>query len=164
MPRGDHSRDPALKLQSTRSTYFECVGSRKQTAAPEVRRQPPILASTSGLKLPPPPGPHTSPLLTLSWEQKSGTRSPHGTKRAWNEVTQSKAGAPGTGKSWGLYLCKIFFFGGGFLGCTHIMWGGSQARGPMGAAATSSRQRRILNPLSEARDRTHNLMVLSRNP
>ena len=26
----------------------------------------------------------------------------------------------------------------------------------------SSRQRQILNPLSEARDRTHNLMVLSR--
>ena len=60
-------------------------------------------------------------------------------------------------------------------------YGGSQARGPIGAVATglrqshsnqdpshvcnlhhSSRQRRILNPLSKARDWTRNLMVPSR--
>ena len=44
-------------------------------------------------------------------------------------------------------------------------YGGSQARGLIGAVATdlhhSSQRRRILNPLSEARDRTRNLMVPS---
>ena len=45
-------------------------------------------------------------------------------------------------------------------------YGSSQARGQIEAVATSlhhnSRQRRILNPLSKARDRTRNLMVPSR--
>ena len=44
-----------------------------------------------------------------------------------------------------------------------VTYGGSQARGLIGATAAglhhSSRQRRVLNPLSEARDGTHNLMV-----
>ena len=64
---------------------------------------------------------------------------------------------------------------------TPTAYGGSQARGLIGAVATglhqshsnaasesrvcdlhhSSRQRRILNPLSQARNRTRNLMVLS---
>ena len=43
---------------------------------------------------------------------------------------------------------------------------GSQARGRIGAAAAglhhSSRQRRILNPLNDARDQTRNFMVPSR--
>ena len=47
-----------------------------------------------------------------------------------------------------------------------MAYGGSQARGLIGVSAAglrhSSQQRRILNPLSEARDRTHNLMVPSR--
>ena len=54
-------------------------------------------------------------------------------------------------------------------------YGGSQARGQIGAVATGLRQSHsnvgsepqlmqhgILNPLSKARDRTHNLMVPSR--
>ena len=44
-------------------------------------------------------------------------------------------------------------------------YGGFQARGLIGAAATSlhhsSEQRPILDPMSKARDRTHNLMVPS---
>ena len=58
-----------------------------------------------------------------------------------------------------------------------MAYGGSQARGPVRAVATSlcqshsnagsdlhhsSRQRRILNPVIEARDQTCNLMVPSR--
>ena len=47
-----------------------------------------------------------------------------------------------------------------------VTYGGSQARGPVGAVAPglyhSSRQRWILNPLREARDQTLNLMVPSR--
>ena len=46
-----------------------------------------------------------------------------------------------------------------------VAYGGSQARGPIGATAAgiyhSLQQRRILNPLSDARDRTRNLMVPS---
>ena len=42
-------------------------------------------------------------------------------------------------------------------------YGGSQAKGPIGAVAASlhhpSQQRRVLNPLSEARDQTHNGFV-----
>ena len=63
-----------------------------------------------------------------------------------------------------------------FSRATPAASGGSQARGLIGAIATglhhshsnagsklhhSSRQRRILNPLSKARDRTRNLMVRS---
>ena len=57
---------------------------------------------------------------------------------------------------------------------TPVAYGGSQARGPNGATARatpdlscvydlqhSSQQRQILNPLGEARDRTHNLLVPS---
>ena len=73
---------------------------------------------------------------------------------------------------------RLFFF---FLGPHPEAYGGSQAKGQIGAtaaglhhshrpqqhqiratsAAYSSRQRRILNPLSEATARTHNLMVPS---
>ena len=55
-----------------------------------------------------------------------------------------------------------------------MAYGGSQARGLISATAVpdlsricdlhhSSRQRQILNPLSEARDQTHNLTVPSQN-
>ena len=65
---------------------------------------------------------------------------------------------------------QIFFFGP-FM-ATPVAYGGSQARGPNGATVRatpdlscvydlhhSSQQRQILNPLGEARDRTHNLTV-----
>ena len=67
-----------------------------------------------------------------------------------------------------------------FLWATPTAYGGSQARGRIGAVAAglaratavqdpsrvcnlhhSSRQRRIVNPLSKGRDRTRNLMVPS---
>ena len=52
-----------------------------------------------------------------------------------------------------------------FLGCTWAAYGGSQTRGLIRAIAAdlhhSSGQCRILNPLSETRDQTHNLMVPS---
>ena len=82
-----------------------------------------------------------------------------------------------------LNLCSFFF---PFSRATPMAYGGSQARGLIGAVATrptpqpqqcqiqaasatscvcdlhhSSQQRRILNPLSKARDRTHNLTVPS---
>ena len=69
---------------------------------------------------------------------------------------------------------------GFFLGGTPVAYGGSQARGPIGAIAASlhhshsnagsdpvcdlrhsSRQCQILHPLNEARDRTRNLMDAS---
>ena len=71
----------------------------------------------------------------------------------------------------------FFFFG--FSRPASIAYGGSQARGLIGAVAAkpmpepqqrgsrvsdlhhSSQQHQILNPLSGARDRTHNLMVPS---
>jgi len=59
-----------------------------------------------------------------------------------------------------------------FEGHTHSIYGGSQASGPIATATSdlsrvfdlhhSSRQCRILNPLSETRDQTCNLMVPSR--
>ena len=89
-----------------------------------------------------------------------------------------------------MYLCHWlwfvwfigFFLGFLFFVCLFVChfrakpaaYGGSQARGPMGARATatpdlshvcylyhSSQQRWILNPLSKARNRTCNLMVPS---
>ena len=64
----------------------------------------------------------------------------------------------------------FFFFWSFWSFClfrtTPAAYGGSQARGVIGAAAAglhhSSQQLRILNPLSKARDQTHNLMVPSR--
>ena len=64
---------------------------------------------------------------------------------------------------------SILFFFGRFVfiaRATPVAYGGSQAKGLMvGAVAASlhcsSQQRWILNPLSEAKDRTHNLMVPS---
>jgi len=72
-------------------------------------------------------------------------------------------------------VCSRFFF---LFRAALVAYGGSQARGPMRAVAAglhhstampdlsqvcdlhrSSRQRRILNPLSEARDQIRNLMV-----
>jgi len=57
----------------------------------------------------------------------------------------------------------FFFWLFAFYWATLAAHGGSQARGRIGAVATSlhhsSQQRRILNPLSKARDGTHNLMV-----
>ena len=81
-----------------------------------------------------------------------------------------------------LFYFILFYFGlFAFSRATPVAYGGSQARGLIGAAATglrqshttqdpsrvcnlhhSSRQRQILNPLSKARDQTHNLMVPSR--
>ena len=74
----------------------------------------------------------------------------------------------------------LYFFGFCPFRATPMAYGGSQARGPIGVAATglttatatpdpsrifdlqhSSWQRQILNPLSEARDQTHNLMAPS---
>jgi len=68
------------------------------------------------------------------------------------------------------FLFSFLFFFFFFVFCpfraTPMAYGGSQARGLIGAVATSLHhspwQRRILNPLSKARDRTHNLMVPSR--
>ena len=73
-------------------------------------------------------------------------------------------------------IIKQVFFGFCLFRATLMAYGGSQARGPIGASlhhATampdlihvcnlhhSSRQRQILNLLSEARDQTHNLMVV----
>ena len=77
-----------------------------------------------------------------------------------------------------LFLCVCVFLP--FLGPLPAAYGGSQARGPVGAVATSlchsqsntgsecicdlhhsSRQCQILNPLSKGRDRTHNSIVPS---
>ena len=76
-----------------------------------------------------------------------------------------------------IWSCFLFFFLFAFSRATRVARGGSQARGRIGAVATgyratatwdpslvcdlyhSSWQRWILNPLSEARDRTRNLMV-----
>ena len=61
-----------------------------------------------------------------------------------------------------LLLLSLF----GFLGATPATYGGSRARSQIGAVASSlyhsSQQRQILIPLSEARDRTHTLVVPSR--
>ena len=59
---------------------------------------------------------------------------------------------------------KFFFF---FFRATPEACGSSQARDRIRVTAASdlhhsSRRRQILNPRSEARDRTHNLMVISR--
>ena len=75
------------------------------------------------------------------------------------------------------YFQNLGFFGGGFFGlflsrAVLAAYGGSQAMGLIRATAASlhhcSWQRRILNPLSEARQgiepETSNLMVPSRNP
>ena len=55
-----------------------------------------------------------------------------------------------------------------FQGCCTHPYGGSQARGLIGAVAAglhhSSQQCRILNPLSKARHQTQNLMVPSQIP
>ena len=64
-----------------------------------------------------------------------------------------------------MYLYSLFFFSFGIFRATPTAYGGSQARGLVGATATglhhSSRQRRLLNSLSEARDQTQKLMVPS---
>ena len=80
-----------------------------------------------------------------------------------------------------LYLFYLFIFClFAFSGAAPTAYGGSQARGQIGAVAAgiyqghsngdrchicdlhhSSQQRRILNLLSKARDRTYNLMVPS---
>ena len=63
-----------------------------------------------------------------------------------------------------LFFGLLFF---AFSRATPVAYGDSQARGPTRATDTglrqshSSRQRWILSPLSEARDRTCNLMVPS---
>ena len=58
-------------------------------------------------------------------------------------------------------FCFFFFF---FSRAAPVAYEGSQARGLIGAVAAShsSWQRQILNPLSEARDGTYNLVVPSR--
>ena len=64
------------------------------------------------------------------------------------------------------HFLKFFGFVFVFSRATPVAYRGSQARGRIGAAAAdlrcSSWQRRILNPLSKAGDRIHNLMVPSR--
>ena len=56
---------------------------------------------------------------------------------------------------------NILFFAVVFFRATPTAYGGSQGRGPIGAVAArlhhSSRQCRIINPLSRARDQTQNL-------
>ena len=72
------------------------------------------------------------------------------------------------------YIFFVFFC---LFRAAPVAYGGSQARGLMGAAATatpdlshvcdlhhSSQQRRICNPLRKAKDRTHNLIVPSLIP
>ena len=63
---------------------------------------------------------------------------------------------------WFFVFCVFVFL---LLRATPTAYGGSQARGRIGALVAglhhSSWQHRILNPLSEARDQTHNLMVPS---
>jgi len=60
-----------------------------------------------------------------------------------------------------LFVCLFFVF----FRAAPTAYGGSQARGLIGAIAAglrhSSQQHLILNPLNEARDRTHELMVPS---
>ena len=64
------------------------------------------------------------------------------------------------------FLLLLFFVFLPFLELLPVAYGGSQARGLTGAIATglqhSSRQHRILNPMSKARDQTRNLVVPSR--
>ena len=59
----------------------------------------------------------------------------------------------------GTLRAVIFFFFFLLFRDVSAAYGGSQARDPIGAVATGLRQ--SLNPLSEARDQTHNLMVPS---
>ena len=75
-----------------------------------------------------------------------------------------------------LYFLLYIFFVFCLFWATPAAYGGSQARGPIGTIATSlptadpsricdlhhsSQQRQILNPLSEARDRTCNLRFVN---
>ena len=64
-----------------------------------------------------------------------------------------------------LPITDSFFFNLFRVRATPMAYGGSQVRGLIGAVAAglhhSSRQRQILAPLSEARDRIHDLMVPS---
>ena len=68
------------------------------------------------------------------------------------------------GVFWFLFFVRLFFFLFLFKAMPEA-YGGPQASGQMGATAVglyhSSRQYQILNPLSEARDQTCNLMVTS---
>ena len=65
------------------------------------------------------------------------------------------------------YFHLYYFLGSFFVFCLFmsVAYGGSQVRGQIRAVAIglyhSSRQRRILNPLSNGGDRTRNLMVPS---
>ena len=90
--------------------------------------------------------------------------------RIYTKIKIKKHSLGGRGQE-GLYSYtkhgrSFFFF---FVFCpfraTLTVYGGSQARGLIRAVAAglchSSQQRRILNPLSEARDQTHNLVVPS---
>ena len=64
------------------------------------------------------------------------------------------------------FFLFFFFFVVCLLRAVPAAYGGSQATGLIGNVAVglhhSSQQCRILNPLSEARDLTHNLMVPTR--
>ena len=63
------------------------------------------------------------------------------------------------------YYYYYYFFFFWLFRATLAAYGVSQARIPIGSTAASlhhsSQQHQILNPLNEARDRTHNLMVTS---
>ena len=81
----------------------------------------------------------------------------------WAMGLPQAQGAPSISrKPAGLPYLSFFFF---LFKPAPAAYGSSQARGQTGAAATglhhSSRQCRILNPLIEARGRTHNLTVPS---
>ena len=77
------------------------------------------------------------------------------------EVTRMSACPAETGVA-NFFVCLFVCF----LRATPVTYGGSQARGSIGATAArlrhSPQQRRILNLVSEARDQTRNLMVPSR--
>ena len=72
-----------------------------------------------------------------------------------------------------IFFCCLFVFVVAISWAAPAAYGGTQARGQIGAVATSlrqsqvcnlhhsSRQRRIVNPLSKGRDRTLNLMIPS---
>ena len=102
----------------------------------------------------------------------------HSNESLW--LLKGRTGGRGGGQAQRGPERLFFFFFFVFSRATPVAYGRSQARGLSGAVATSlhhshatrdlsricdlhpsSQQRRILNPLSKARDRTRNLMVPS---
>ena len=108
---------------------------------------------------------HSSDLSHCSDNAKSLTRGATGEPR----VLLFKLIYPGNHSMLAHFLIFYFFFFFFFFllfraarttyGCSHMLY---HIRAIAADLHHSSRQRRIPNPLSEARDRTHNLMVPSR--